>query len=567
MAAPLLLLLLGTCLCSPEPGLWDLQLEKENNYVAVVKNAYKGSRLDIRVQCNTTAGSDFKVKVGYALRRTICWEEYLTMGRRPEDIEADNKRYYSDPSRKWYELPGTPLTYKPDYIKNEFQAKCDDLIHIHPHSSIKPVTPPPLPTPQPSSSFSSSSAAAGAGAGSQGPVSRKVREVEEKGPGPNAPVYKLEKDGVYLLVVYVGALVNTQKYKASVHIEIKSEGSAGYLSITDWPLLPFYGLMCGLYVLLGLVWLLVCSLHWREILRIQFWIGGVLLLGMLEKAMFTAEYQNISNSGQATSGLILAAEITSCAKRTLARMLVIIVSLGFGIVKPRLGPTLHRVVGVGGLYFLLASVESVLRVIHPKNDPGNRTLLAAVPLAVIDASLCWWVFSALIQTTRTLRLRRNTVKLSVYKHFTNTLVFAVVTSIIFMLWSIKYHKVVDCLTQWKDLWVDEAFWHLLFSVILCVIMVLWRPSQNNQRYAFTPLLDKEEDYSSDEDILYSDAWEGMKMRGKGQNSRPETPDGADPELDPLKWVEENIPDVEGALPIIDSEEEIETTKVEISKMM
>ena len=56
MAAPLVvvLLLFGTCHCSPEPGLWDFQLEKENNYVAVVKNAYKGSRLDIRVQCNTT---------------------------------------------------------------------------------------------------------------------------------------------------------------------------------------------------------------------------------------------------------------------------------------------------------------------------------------------------------------------------------------------------------------------------------------------------------------------------------------------------------------------------------
>ena len=43
-------------------------------------------------------------------------------------------------------------------------------------------------------------------------------------------------------------------------------------------------------------------------------------------------------------------------------------------------------------------------------------------------------------------------------------------------------KVVDCLTQWKDLWLDEAFWHLLFSCLLCVIMVLWRPSQNNQRF-------------------------------------------------------------------------------------
>ena len=62
------------------------------------------------------------------------------------------------------------------------------------------------------------------------------------------------------------------------------------------------------------------------------------------------------------------------------------------------------------------------------------------------SSICWWVFSALVQTTRTLRLRRNLVKLSLYRHFTNTLVFAVLASVIFMLWSIKFHKLEDCLT-------------------------------------------------------------------------------------------------------------------------
>ena len=66
------------------------------------------------------------------------------------------------------------------------------------------------------------------------------------------------------------------------------------------------------------------------------------------------------------------------------RMLVIIVSLGFGIVKPRLGPTLHRVVGIGGLYFALASTEAYLRVMKPKNDVSTGTLLAGIPLAVID---------------------------------------------------------------------------------------------------------------------------------------------------------------------------------------
>ena len=44
------------------------------------------------------------------------------------------------------------------------------------------------------------------------------------------------------------------------------------------------------------------------------------------------------------------------------------------------------------------------------------------------------MFSALIQTTRTLRLRRNLAKLALYRHFTNVLVVAVLASVGFMLW-------------------------------------------------------------------------------------------------------------------------------------
>ena len=60
-----------------------------------------------------------------------------------------------------------------------------------------------------------------------------------------------------------------------------------------------------------------------------------------------------------------------------------------------------------------------------KGDTNKNILAAQVPLAVTDAIICWWIFSSLVQTTRTLRLRRNVVKLSLYRHFTNTLIFAV----------------------------------------------------------------------------------------------------------------------------------------------
>lgn len=80
------------------------------------------------------------------------------------------------------------------------------------------------------------------------------------------------------------------------------------------------------------------------------------------------------------------------------------------VCRPRLGPMLHRVVGVGALYFVLACVESYLRVTSTKTD---EQLVAAIPLAVLDTGICWWIFTSLVQTTRTLRLRRCVVCLYV----------------------------------------------------------------------------------------------------------------------------------------------------------
>ncbi|KAG1658621.1 Transmembrane protein 87B [Nymphon striatum] len=238
------------------------------------------------------------------------------------------------------------------------------------------------------------------------------------------------------------------------------ECPTGYLSAGEFPLLPFYGVMCLIYLTYGIAWLVVSACQWRELIRIQFWIGGVILLGMLEKAVFYAEYQSINSTGTSVvQGAVICAEIISCFKRTLARMLVIIVSLGFGIVKPRLGPMLHRVLGVGALYFILGAFEACSRV----------------------------------------------------------------------------------LKDWKELWVDEAYWHLLFSVILIVIMVLWRPNNNNQRYAFTPLLDMADEEDEVDITVGNDAFAGMTMRGTKNANNSTVKQKDDKMNDDLKWVEENIP--------------------------
>ncbi|XP_043993123.1 transmembrane protein 87A isoform X2 [Gambusia affinis] len=373
------------------------------------------------------------------------------------------------------------------------------------------------------------------------------------------------RNGPYLLVLKFIPDINETNWNLTVNVVMR--GKHGYISVTEWPLMIFYMVMCAVYILYALLWFVWAACYWKDLLRIQFWIAGVIFLGMVEKALFCAEYENTNVVGSASLGLLIFAELLSALKRTLARLLVIIVSLGYGIIKPRLGTVMHRVVGLGVLYFAFASLEGVLRITGgPDNGPA---LITAIVLAVFDSCAIWFIFVSLAQTIKTLKLRRNPVKLSLYRHFTNTLIFAVIASIIFMAWSAKKLHLAGCQSDWIELWVEDAFWRFLFSFVLLVIMILWRPSANNQRYAFTPLIDDSEDEEIEEFVASSNIADGIKLRSaKVETNGTAKPPETNPDED-LKWVEDNIPSslTDVALPVLlDSDEEIMTTKYEMSKL-
>lgn len=146
-----------------------------------------------------------------------------------------------------------------------------------------------------------------------------------------------------------------------------------------------------------------------------------------------------------------------------------------------------------------------------------------------------------------------------------------------MVWEIHSHKLTSCLTEWKKLWLDEAFWHLLFSAVLLMIMILWRPTNNNQRYAFTPLLD----YSDDEEPFLGSAADGAKLRQSIASEKDQVTDispintgsnmlSEETEAD-LKWVRENVNssviDASGiSSAILDSDEEALIERMERNKM-
>jgi hypothetical protein len=138
-------------------------------------------------------------------------------------------------------------------------------------------------------------------------------------------------------------------------------------------------------------------------------------------------------------------------------MLVIIVALGYGIVKPRLGPLKQKVLAMGLLYFAVATTEGILRINTKNDETNNKVFISRVPLAVVDAIIYYWIFTGLVATTRQLRLKKNLLKLNVYRHFTNTVLFAIIASLLFMIWSLKSHFFTTCITNWREFWVKKKF--------------------------------------------------------------------------------------------------------------
>ncbi|KAB5550407.1 hypothetical protein PHYPO_G00053400 [Pangasianodon hypophthalmus] len=518
-----------------EQGKWTLNVDsemiKKENYFSFSKTMFNNSLVEIkwlREECSPSVN----LTISWYLRSCRCFEEAFDL----------------DPQRAQTHFGSNVVSKIGDsgyYITHVYEP-----IECHQHMSRNVLAvsvldkPTLMKTPQ-----------------LEAPNTPERRRRDTESPTHDT-VAQTWEDSPYMFIIHIANPGTETKW--SIKLEVSMRGPHQYISASEWPLMIFYMVMCIIYVLLGVLWLALSACYWRDLLRIQFWIGGVIFLGMLEKAVYYAEFQSIRYDGLSVQGAVVFAEVLSAVKRTLARVLVIIASLGYGIVKPRLGALLHRVVGVGLLYLGFSVVEGVLRV---NSEQGSSSrILCDIVLAVTDSCIVWWIFVSLAQTMKLLRLRRNVVKLSLYRHFTNTLIFAVIASVIFIVWTTKTFKLSKCQSDWREMWIDDAFWRFLFSTILLVIMFLWRPSANNQRYAFSPLVDEVSDEEEAEQLV-NEAFEGVKMRGiKSETNGSVKPSKVDEDL---KWVEENIPSsmADVALPpLLDSDEEIMTTKFEMSKM-
>ncbi|XP_074294822.1 uncharacterized protein LOC141622719 [Silene latifolia] len=265
----------------------------------------------------------------------------------------------------------------------------------------------------------------------------------------------------------------------------------GYLPGRMAPLVKFYGYMSLAFVILGIFWFSQYARFWKEVLPVQNCITLVITLGMLEMALWYFDYAEFSETGVRPIGITVWAVTFGTIKRTVSRLLVLMVAMGYGVVRPTLGGITFKVVTLGATFFIASEVLELVENVGTISDlSGKARLFLVLPVGLWDAVFILWTFNSLSSTLNKLQARRIMAKLDIYRKFTNALMVAVLVSVGWICYEI-YFKSHDTYNEhWQNAWIIPAFWHVLSFSLLCVICILWAPSQNSTRYA----------YSGDEDF-------------------------------------------------------------------
>lgn len=179
----------------------------------------------------------------------------------------------------------------------------------------------------------------------------------------------------------------------------------GYLPGRMAPLMNFYGFMSLAFAILGIFWFSQYARFWREVLPLQNCITLVITLGMFEMALWYFDYAKFNETGIRPIGITVWAVSFGTVKRTVSRLIILMVAMGYGVVRPTLGGLTSKVLLLGGTFFVASEVLELVENVGAISDlSGKARLFFVLPVAILDAFFVLWIFTSLSSTLNKLQV-------------------------------------------------------------------------------------------------------------------------------------------------------------------
>ena len=169
-------------------------------------------------------------------------------------------------------------------------------------------------------------------------------------------------------------------------------------------------------------------------------------------------------------------------RRTLTRALLLVVSLGHGVVRASL--TTREALGVALLLlgYLVSSIVATVTKVEESSDlhSGSKASTTSdLPVLFFDLCFLVWIYMALVGTMDALKDDKQTYKLAMYTKLAYTIgafvgLVSVLTAVIFA----SRLELFDW--PWQLYWLQTVSLEILNFAVIAAVTVIWKPTEHAQ---------------------------------------------------------------------------------------
>lgn len=177
----------------------------------------------------------------------------------------------------------------------------------------------------------------------------------------------------------------------------------------------FYPALSVLHLLLLMLW--TGSLWWYRYSTVyiqKFCLSSILVVCLLEDAFEAIDWAHFNRTGVRSPMLLTSSLLFNSWQNTAARLLLLVVCMGWGVVKEHLESS-GRVIGLGVLYFFSHFTNSlVLQVANQRSVSLTMKLLTALPVVLLNVMFFTWILYSLHHVQSKLQAARQSAKLQLF---------------------------------------------------------------------------------------------------------------------------------------------------------
>lgn len=298
---------------------------------------------------------------------------------------------------------------------------------------------------------------------------------------------------------------------ASLTGRITFRNPYGYLPAEMYGMLPCEASRVIAYCLFSFFYLYYYCKNRESVTALHHAFLAVFIFALIESTVWFAAYQHLNITGDRYCcpfpPVVVTALLLQVFRQTFARTLLLVVSLGYGVVRPKLLTVEWVAIAVVTTLYLgtaiVAQVEDI--VILDKHHTGGAddaeqgtggadstlALQYRLPGILMDVVFLTWIYLAISSTIRILKEFKQEVKLKMYKQLVTTIgVFVALFAVMTVIYLLDAMQLLDW--PWQLAWVQQAIWETLNFAVLASVCLICLPTETSRFLAYTSQLPQDD---------------------------------------------------------------------------